>query len=47
MLEMLSLALIPALPLIYATAWGLGKINRRSNRRPVVRRKLNRNWPWS
>ncbi|MBK1902022.1 MULTISPECIES: hypothetical protein [Burkholderia] len=47
MLEMLLLASIPVLPLIYVTAWVLGKISRRHDPRPMVRRKLDRNWPWN
>lgn len=47
MLEMLLLALIPAVPVIYVTAWILGKISRRHEPRPTVRRKLDRSWPWN
>ncbi|WP_175011275.1 hypothetical protein [Burkholderia lata] len=47
MLEMLLLALIPAVPLIYVTALILGKIGGRRDPQPMVRRKLDRSWPWN
>jgi len=47
MIEMLLLALIPALPLIFITARVLDAISRRHEGRPKARRKLGRNWPWN